>query len=131
MRYLECIEMLTYLLKKVYAGQRKQVPVATCNEVQEVVIQVQKKLENDLVPRERAIIRDLLNAVNLALDAQGMLNLTDTMKTSVVEGIQELYDAIAIKAYEYYKINDFEPTDEIIPIMRKVVEVAVRKGAFV
>lgn len=131
MRYLECIEMLTYLLKKVYAGQRKQVPVTTCNEVQEVVIQVQKKLENDLQPREKAIIRDLLNAVNLALDAQGMLNLTDTMKTSIVEGIQDLYDAIAIKAYEYYKTNDFEPTDEIIPIMRKVVEVAVRKGAFV
>lgn len=130
MRYLECIEMLTYLLKKVYAGQRKQVPVAACNEVQDVVIQVQKKLEGDLLPMEKAIIRDLLNAVNLALDTQGMLNLTDTMKTSVVDGIQELYNAIALKAFKYYKVNDFEPTDEIIPIMRKVVEVAVKKGAF-
>lgn len=130
MRYLECIEMLTYLLKKVYAGQRKQVPVAACNEVQDVVIQVQKKLESDLLPMEKAIIRDLLNAVNLALDTQGMLNLTDTMKTSVVDGIQELYNAIALKAFEYYKVNDFEPTEEIIPIMRKVVEVAVKKGAF-
>lgn len=131
MRYLECIEMLTYLLKKVYAGQRRQVPVSACNEVQDVVIQVQKKLENDLLPMEKAIIRDLLNAVNLALDAQGMLNLTDTMKTSIVEGIQELYNAIALKAFEYYKVNDFDPTEEIIPIMRKVVEVAVKKGAFV
>lgn len=130
MHYLECIEMLEYLLKKVYAGQRRQVPVGACNEVQLVVIQVKKKLEDDLLPLEQAIIRDLLNAVSLAMETTGMLNLTDAMKTSIVDGIRELYDAIAIKAFNYYKSHDFEPTEELIPLLRSVVQVAVRKGAF-
>lgn len=128
MRFLECIEMLMYLLKKVYAGQRKQVPVSVCDEIQQVVIQVQKKLENDLLPPEQAIVRDLLNAIGLAMDAAGMLNLTDAMKNSIVEGIEELRASIALKAFDYYKTHDFDPTDEIIPIMRYVVEVAAKKG---
>jgi len=120
--------MLMYLLKKVYAGQRKQVPVSVCDEVQQVIIQVQKKLEKDLIPADQAVVRDLLNAVGLAADTAGILNLTDAMKNSIVEGIQELRASIALKAFEYYKTHDFEPTDEIIPIMRYVVEVAARKG---
>lgn len=130
MHYLECIEMLEYLLKKVHAGQRRQVPVSTCDEVQSVIIQVQKKLEKELTPLEQSIVRDLLNAIGLAAGTTGLLNLTDAMKNSIVDGIRELYDAIAIKAFNYYKTHDFEPTEELIPILRSVVQVAVRKGAF-
>ena len=128
MRYLECIEMLSYLLKKVYAGQRKQVPVSVCKEVREVVIQVNKKLQDDLSPMEVAVVRDILNAVTLAEDARGLINLTDAMKTALVDGLTELKSAIAMLAFNYYKTNDFEPTPEIVLIMREVVEIALEKG---
>lgn len=128
MRYLECIEMLKYLLKKVHAGQRKQVPVSVCKEVQSVIIQVNKKLEKDLRPAEIALVKDILNAVNLAEETSGMLYLTDKMKNAIVEGIGELNSSISLMAFDYYKLNDFEPTTEIIPLMRGVVEVALEKG---
>ncbi len=128
MRYLECIEMLKYLLKKVYAGQRKQVPVSACKEVQEVVLQVNKKIQDDLLPAEVVIIRDILSAVGVAEETPGLLNLTDAMKSAIVDGLSELKAAISMKAFEYYKVNDFEPTEEIIPLMRGVVEVALEKG---
>lgn len=130
MRYLECIEMLQYLLKRMCAGQRKQVPVSACDEVQSVVIQIQKKLDKDLTPLEQAIVRDLMGAIALATETSGMLNLTDNMKNSIVDGLNELLAAVALKAFEYYRTHDFDPTPEIIPIMRMVVQVAVDKGVF-
>lgn len=128
MRYLECIEMLKYLLKKVYAGQRKQVPVSACKEVQTVILQVKKKVEKDLTPQEESRIKDVLNAINIAEGTSGLLNLTDVMKNAVVEGLSELCDSLSMQAFDYFKYNDFEPTEEIIPLMRGVVEVVLRKG---
>ena len=128
MHYLECIAMLEYLRKKLYSGQRTQVPASTVEEVQMVLIQLNKKLEHINNSQITIRVRDILEAVEVVKATRGLEFLTDTMKTTLNNGVSELMSILRLLAFEFYKINDFEPTDEIIPIMRDVVSEALRKG---
>ena len=128
MHYLKCIELLKYALDKLNVGQRRQVSVQGCSEVQMVLLNVQKTLKDDLNPMEQSIISDVLQAIVLATKTPGLLCLTDEMKNSMVEGINELRASIALKAYSYFLVHEFEPTEHIIPLMRFVVECALEKG---
>lgn len=58
----------------------------------------------------------------------GLISLTDVMKNTVSTGLTELSDIISLEAYKHFQTNDFEPTAEIIPVMRNVVSVALAKG---
>ena len=128
MHYLECIAMLEYLRKKLYSGQRTQVPASTVEEVQMVLIQLNKKLEHINNNQITIRVRDILEAVEIVKATRGLEFLTDTMKTTLNSGVSELISILRLLAFEFFKINDFEPTDEIIPIMRDVVSEALRKG---
>lgn len=128
MHYLECIAMLEYLLKKLYNGQRTQVPVSVVTEVQTVIVQVNKKLENEKNHNITVRVRDILEAVEIVKGTNGMLYLTDTIKTTLNSGICELVSILRLLAFDFYKVNQFEPTDEIIPVMRGVVSEALMKG---
>lgn len=59
---------------------------------------------------------------------QGALVLTDAMKTAISEGITELLNTVQLLAFEYFKYNEFEPTPEIVPVMRAVVATALANG---
>lgn len=130
MNYLECISLLNYLLKRLHAGQRQQVPVTVVTEVMTVLLSVNKKLSsmdlND--PMLPTRINDILGSINLIKSTAGLTHLSEVMKNSLVSGITELRDGICIEAYTYYQINEFDPTEQIVPIMRTVVEVALAKG---
>lgn len=128
MHYLQCIAMLEYLLQKLNAGQRVQVPVETVDEVQNVLIALNKKLERENNREITIRIRDIMEAAIEVRNATGLTFLTDDMKNAITSGIHELLSHIRILAFNYFKINDFEPTPEIIPIMRGVVEEALLKG---
>lgn len=128
MHYLKCIEMLKYALNRLNAGQRKQVPVKVCNDVQMVMLTVQKTLKRELEPMESAMVNDVMEALILAQNSPGLLNLTEEMKSQMVEGIGELTSSISLKAFQYFAVNDFEPTESIIPLMRGVVSCALEKG---
>lgn len=128
MRYLECIAMLEYLLKKLCNGQRTQVPVSVVDEVQTVIVQLNKKLENENNHEITVRIRDILEAVEVVKTTHGMQFLTDTIKTTINSGISELVSILRLTAFEFFKTNDFEPTSEIVPIMRDVVNEALMKG---
>lgn len=54
--------------------------------------------------------------------------LTQQMKNALVSCVDELLSGLRLKAFDYYKYNEFEPTPEIIPVMRAVVNEALRKG---
>lgn len=128
MHYLQCIAMLEYLLQKLNAGQRVQVPVEIVDEVQNVLIALNKKLERENNREITLRIRDIMEAAIEVRNATGLTFLTDDMKNAITSGIHELLSHIRILAFNYFKINDFEPTPEIIPIMRGVVEEALLKG---
>lgn len=128
MHYLECIAMLDFLLKKLHSGQRTQVPVTVVDDVQQVMVQVNRKLEKETDVQITARIRDVMEALLEVSQVKGALVLTDTMKTALVSGVQELMTGIQLVAYEYFKYNDFEPTQEIVGIMRGIVATALAKG---
>ena len=128
MHYLECIAMLEYLLKNMCAGQRVQVPVNVVDEVQTVIVALNKKLENEKSPAITVRIRDILEAVQVVKSTQGILFLTDTMKLQINSGIEELLSELRLLAFDYFKTNEFEPTEQLIPVMRSIVKEALAKG---
>lgn len=128
MHYLKCIEMLAYALTRLNAGQRTQVSVKSCTDIQMVLVRVQKNLAKDLNPLEQSIISDVLQAIELAAQTPGLLYLTDEMKNAMIDGINELRSSIAVKAFNYFVTNEFEPTEAIIPLMRDVVKMCLDKG---
>lgn len=128
MHYLECIVLLQYLLKKLHAGQRQQVPATITEEVLTNIIAVNKRLEKENLPDITMRIRDVMSSTNVIRETQGITHLTDTMRNSLTSGITELQDAICLLAFEYFKTNDFEPTEQIIPTMCRVVQAALAKG---
>lgn len=128
MHYLECIAMLNYLLKKLHSGQRTQVPVTVVDDVQQVMVQLSRKLEKETDVQITARIRDVMEALAEVSEVKGALVLTDTMKSALVSGLTELLTAVQLATYEYYKYNDFEPTPEIVEVMRGVVATALDKG---
>lgn len=128
MHYLKCIVMLDFLLKKLYAGQRQQVPVSVVSEVQTGVIAIQKMLEKENSPELKQRLNDIMESVIVIKSTQGLQFLTDLMKSTLTSGLTELSDDISLKAYQYFSVNDFEVSEEIIPVMRNVVKVALAKG---
>ena len=128
MHYLECIALLEFLQKKLFAGQRVQVPVTVVDEVQTSIIALRKRLEKENNAEIDSRIRDLMESVFVIKSTNGLINLTDAMKNTLVSGISEISDLISLLAYSYFQTHDFEPTNEIIPVMRNVVRVALAKG---
>lgn len=128
MNYLECMALLSYVSKKLCAGQRMQVPVSVLDEMQTSLISLRKRLEKEEDPMMMNKLNDLMIAVNDIKKTNGLISLTDNMKQVCVDGVRDLADDIAIKAFYYFKTHEFEPTQQIIPIMRRVVEVALERG---
>lgn len=127
MRYLECIALLNYQLKKLCAGQRTQVPVSVADETLQTLLNIQTLL-GDNVGELTMRINDIMRAIGIINNTQGMVVLTETMKKTLVDGLTEIHDSICLKAFEYYKVTDFEPTEQIKPVMRRIVQVALEKG---
>ena len=128
MKYLECIVMLSYLLKKLNAGQRIQTPVRVLDDMKTTIIDVETKLGNDVTIEIYALFKDLQQSLFTVDISAGTLYITERMKEALVSGVEDLQAEICLLAFEYYKVNDFEPTETIIPIMRQVVTVAAQKG---
>lgn len=128
MRYLECIAMLEFLLKKLHSGQRTQVPVTVADDAQQVMVQLNRKLEDNQDTELRVKLRDTMEAIAEVNNVQGILVLTDAMKQALVSGVTDLLNTLQLLAFDYFKYNDFEPTEEIIPIMRNVVATALARG---
>lgn len=128
MRYLECIAMLEFLLKKLHSGQRTQVPVTVADDAQQVMVQLNRKLEDNQDTELRVKLRDTMEAIAEVNNVQGILVLTDAMKQALVSGVADLLNTLQLLAFDYFKYNDFEPTEEVIPIMRNVVATALARG---
>lgn len=127
MRYLKCIALLKFLQQKLHIGQRVPVPVSTVDELMTSLVNVQKILkEND--PDVERCLNDLMGSIGTIKETNGLQNIPDKMRTVLIDGLEELVEVICMKAYYYFQTNDFEPTEQIIIVMREVVKVAIKKG---
>lgn len=131
MKFLECFAMLKFMLDQLYVGQRKPVPVQTYNEIRNSVIQLEIKLRELQTTADITFyFRQLEEAVGIVDIPQGSVYLTDKTKEVLVDAILEVKKAVALAAFEHFKLVDFEPTPVIIPLMRDIVQIAAEKGAF-
>ena len=128
MHYLKCIALLNFLLKKLCEGQRQQVPVSTVNEAQRIMVSLKSLLEESESVEIAVRLDDIMSAIISIKSTEGLTFLTEAMKESLVVGIREMSDMIAIEAFMYFRLHDFELTEEIKPVLRSVVEVALEKG---
>ena len=128
MHYLKCINLFNYLLDKLHAGQRQQAPISVIEEIQNPLLHLTERLNGERIPEVVMRTEDILRAINEIRSTAGLTALTDTMKRTLVDGISELKTIICTKAFKYFQTVDFEPSPEIVPLMREVVSVALQKG---
>ena len=121
MIYLESITLLNYILKKLNAEKRDQVPTSVIPEIKQVMSVATTKIGAEPTLVYKIAYDDLLEAMSTAAALKGMQNLTDRMKQTLVDGIMTLKLELCTSAYEYYGSHDFEVTDTIIPVMREIV----------
>lgn len=76
----------------------------------------------------KARIDDILSCYTLAKERPNLTNLTEGMKSAIVNGCTELRVECCTLAYYYFQTHDFDDTPQIIPIMRSVVQVAIERG---
>lgn len=80
-------------------------------------------------PMVTVSMNDLMGATLVVQkNCGGMVNLTDTMKQELIEGIKNVKSAVADAAFHFYEKHEFEPRPEVIPLMRDVVEAYVEAG---
>ena len=128
MHYLKCIALLEHLQKQLYAGQRKQVDVNVIPQIEQSIKGLQILLKDESLPAVMSALNDVMHAIINIKSTPNLLYLTDSMKQVIVESLQSMEGELCAVAFEYFKVNDFEPNDQINNVMRKVVEVALERG---
>lgn len=128
MKYLDSIEMFNYALDVLKAEQRVQVPVSKMTELLMIILNIQKKIGEEMGSQYQSTHMDLLQAIGVVQEMKNVRYLSDNMKSTLVNGVTELKAMVAKTAYNYYMTTEFEPTEEVIPIMRDVVRTYVIEG---
>lgn len=128
MHYLKCIALLKQQLANLHEGQRTQVETSQAREIPDILNMVRIQLGSEVDPVINNSLDDLIVAT-IPLKDLDAKHLDHEIKDTLVSGIRDLHDAIAMKAFNYFKTHDFEVTNGIKTIMRDVVKVALKEGA--
>lgn len=131
MRFLNCIEMLNYALKILKHDSRQSVPVGKMGELLGCVRSIEAlcKEEQAMDVRTKTTLTDLTAAIlSVKNSSAGILTLTDIMKTTLVNGVIEIKEAVVFQAIKYYDVHDFEPTEQNIPLFRDMVQTYFEAG---
>ena len=129
MNYLEQLALLEFMLNKLYYQTRDQVSVTAIPSITTVTGKIFKTYENTDDPELKRHVVSLGYAIDALTNVKFGDCITDTCKSALVEATVKLRGTIRMKAFDFYKTNDFEPTEEVIPIMRGVVEEALSRKA--
>lgn len=132
MRYLNCVEMSNYILRKILKeDSRMPVPISKMNELLTCLTSLKDMMTEEQItdPMVVARLNDIMQAV-LAVNKSniGMTNLAESMKSELISGINEIRDHICLKAYSYYCDHEFEPTEENKPVLIDIATVAAKCG---
>jgi hypothetical protein len=121
MNFLEALELCINALDVIQSGKRVQVGKLKLNELKSILTQIMTIIpESERSPEFILAIENLFKAIYAAIDID-MKVLPDAIKLSLEGGLQALKSEIANKAFSFFSINDFEPSTEIIELMRQVV----------
>jgi hypothetical protein len=121
MHYLEIMEILMDALETIQAGKRVQISKKKVVELRATISQVMMRLKGDMQNYQlAATFEDFFQALELTESIE-MSMLPDTVKVAFENAILAIKAEVGNLAYKYFSINEFEPSDEITPIMQEVV----------
>lgn len=112
--------MVIYLMEQIGSGKRLQISKSKLEELKETLSKIISILDKDISPELQMKIEDLYTALSLAENLD-ITMLPDSVKSSIEKGLKGIKTDVAELAFGHFTFNDFEPTEEIIPIMRHVV----------
>lgn len=120
MNYLNCIELLNLALQQLKSGQRAQVPVSKLPAIQKLMAVCKDAAADDpFVVRK---CEDVIVACSICLEDKTVAHLTQVVRDSLINGIQECVASIAKEAWNYYSIVDVPLSDKNIPLLRIICE---------
>lgn len=131
MQYLDCMEMLNYALETLKDGQRVQVPTSKMSDLMTIILRVSDRIGNEQSLSFKTTKDDLLQAILVVQEMKSVSYLNDSIKQTLIEGFKSLKVDVARLAYPYYSLVDFEPTEEVIPLMRDVVKMYSQGGGVI
>jgi hypothetical protein len=120
--------ILNYGLSVLKENQRVQVPVSKLSEVMTAVMRTSERLGTEATLQFNITRDSVIQAIGVAQEMKDIKFLSDNAKSILVDGLSSLKFEVAQLAYDYYSMHDFEPTEEIIPVMRDVVRTYSQGG---
>lgn len=71
---------------------------------------------------------DLMMGVTASSNMKTLEYLTDVMKQTLISGVIQIETCVAVEAFEYYSKTEFDDTPNVVPLMKRVVELYVDNG---
>lgn len=79
-------------------------------------------------PMVKTRIRDLMSASSAICNMKDIINLTDVMKQSLINGVMQVKNAVVFQFMDFYFTHEFELDTALVPMLRDVVQCYAEAG---
>ena len=91
---------------------------AACNELSAQLPALDRQKFDALMA-----VEDRTRLIRLISETQTITSIPPSMQETLMKGVNTVMGRFCSTAFNYYKLNHFEPTDKVIDVMRHVVAV--------
>jgi hypothetical protein len=121
MKYINTMAFLNTALIQIKHNRREPITKSMLKTLLAVLGKMQSGTSDT---RFVQTLSDTIDAVQDILSTDGLTLVPDSIKQQLIQNLLTMKTRTAELAYSYYLFCDFEPTEEIIPIMREIVYLA-------
>lgn len=75
-------------------------------------------------------VKDRTRLIRLVNETQTITSIPPSMQETLMKGVNTVMNRFCAMAFNYYKLNHFEPTQKIVDVMRHVVATYYGVAAF-
>jgi hypothetical protein len=118
MSYIQQLKMINTVLELVNSDNRNPVPKQNLCAVLRILTRLP---ETSITARISGVLADMIPAIEKLTSTENLGNIPDNIKQKIIRNVYIIKTEIAKLAYTHYRFNHFEPTEDVIPIMREVV----------
>jgi hypothetical protein len=124
MKFLDCIELLDAVLAQLRDGKRDPIPVRKIPGIEAMLAKVPEAAEGTGLLYIPQIIGDVIVSLDSYTGVDGIEYVPPRTKERICDELRDVRLGLAQRACSYYKNNDFEPTERVIPLMIRAVNLA-------
>lgn len=121
MKYLDSIELINMQTEVLREGTRMEIDSSDIENITQALYTAVISLdEEDRKGMVAIVLEDVYKSINLVKQVN-YVKVPDSIRKSLIMGLKKLKYEICLMAYDYYSINEFQPTPEVVEIMQDVV----------